>query len=369
MQNEEIRPTLTQILVRLDTLKESLNLAAKEIELGELELRMNAKDFWDNQELANNTLKTVKAIRELTVPWTKAHGLTKDALEMLDLAEMEADQDIIDEVATTTEELQQTIEELDIKSLLRDQYDNSNVFFSIHAGAGGTESCDWAQMLHRMYDRFFERHGYKASALTVLPGDGAGIKGITLKVEGDFAYGYLKSEIGVHRLVRISPFDSNKRRHTSFVSVDVIPEITDEIDVEINPKDIRLDTYRASGAGGQHVNKTDSAVRITHLETNIVVQCQSERSQMSNKATAMKMLQAKLWQHEEIKRQDELSSLNGQKSSISWGSQIRSYVLQPYQMIKDHRTDLEIGNIQAVLDGDIFQFLKKYLQWSVRNSD
>lgn len=330
---------------------------------------MNATDFWDNPDAANATLKKVKSLKELVVPWDKTNDSVQDTLDMLELAEMESDQEMLDEVSQTADSLVDEVENLDIKSLLRGEYDDSNVFLSIHAGAGGTESCDWAQMLHRMYDRFFERHGYKASAMTVLPGDGAGIKGITLKVEGPFAYGYLRSEIGVHRLVRISPFDSNKRRHTSFVSVDVIPDMDEDIDIEINQKDLRVDTYRASGAGGQHVNKTDSAVRITHVPTNIVVQCQSERSQISNRATCMKMLKAKLWQHEEVKRQEEISSLTGQKSSISWGSQIRSYVLQPYQMIKDHRTDHEVGNIQAVLDGDIFTFLKKYLQWSVKANE
>lgn len=326
---------------------------------------MNAGDFWNNQEVANKTLSEVKELKEVIVPWDKTFEAVEEATDLFELAEGENDSELFEEICRTVEELQTKIDDLDVKSLLRGPFDNSNVFFSLHAGAGGTESCDWAQMLYRMYDRFFERNGYKASTMTVLPGDGAGIKGITVKVEGPFAYGYLKGEIGVHRLVRISPFDSNKRRHTSFVSVDVIPEVEDDIDIEINPKDIRVDTYRASGAGGQHVNKTDSAVRITHLETGIVVQCQSERSQISNKATCMKMLKAKLWQYQEQKRQDELSDLTGDKSSISWGSQIRSYVLQPYQMIKDHRTNHEVGNVQAVLDGDIFDFLKKFLQWSV----
>lgn len=330
---------------------------------------MNATNFWDNPEIANATLKKLKTLKEVVVPWDKTHTSIQDNLDMLELSEMEEDKEMLDEVATSAEALVEEVENLDTKSLLRGEYDDSNVFLSIHAGAGGTESCDWAQMLHRMYDRFFEKFGYKASAMSVLPGDGAGIKGITLKVEGPFAYGYLRSEIGVHRLVRISPFDSQKRRHTSFVSVDVIPDMDEDIDIDINPKDIRVDTYRASGAGGQHVNKTDSAVRITHIETNIVVQCQSERSQISNRATCMKMLKAKLWQHEEVKRQEEISSLTGQKTSISWGSQIRSYVLQPYQMIKDHRTDHEVGNIQSVLDGDIFSFLKKYLQWSVKANE
>jgi len=330
---------------------------------------MNGNDFWNNSEDANATLKKVKNLKEILVPWDKTHKAINDALEMLDLAELENDADMLAEICNTTETLTEEVENLDIKSLLRGEYDDSNVFFSLHAGAGGTESCDWANMLYRMYDRFFERFGYKTSVMSILPGDGAGIKGITLTVEGPFAYGYLRSEIGVHRLVRISPFDSQSRRHTSFVSVDVIPVLDDTADIDIAVKDLRVDTYRASGAGGQHVNKTDSAVRITHIPTNIVVQCQSERSQISNRATCMKMLKAKLWQYEDLKRQDELSTLAGQKSSISWGSQIRSYVLQPYQMIKDHRTNHEVGNVQSVLDGDIFGFLKKYLQWSVKANE
>jgi len=327
---------------------------------------MNAGDFWGNQEVANKTLEEVKILKEIIIPWNKTYEAINEAGELLELAESENETDLFDEIVSNVENLNHKVEELEIKSLLRGPYDNSSVYFSLHAGAGGTESCDWAQMLYRMYDRFFERNGYKVSTMTVLPGEEAGIKGITLKVDGPYAYGYLKGEIGVHRLVRISPFDSNKRRHTSFVSVDVTPEADEDIDIEIIPKDIRIDTYRASGAGGQHVNKTDSAVRITHLETGIVVQCQNERSQIANKATCMKMLKAKLWQYEEKTRQDELDNLSGDKSSISWGSQIRSYVLQPYQMIKDHRTNHEVGNVQAVLDGDIFSFLKKFLQWGLK---
>ena len=366
MLAEDIRPTLKKLRGQLATLEESLALSYKRQLIAELDEQMNHKSFWDHPDAANGVLKESKTLKEVVVPWDRCNQLITDALEMLDLAELENEQSMIEEVGNTTEDLVQQVETLDIKSLFRGEYDDSDVFISIHAGAGGTESCDWAQMLHRMYDRFFARNDYKTTTLEVLAGDGAGIKGITMRVQGAYAYGYLKGEMGVHRLVRISPFDSQKRRHTSFVSVDITPDLADDPDIEISPKDIRIDTYRASGAGGQHVNKTDSAVRITHEETGIVVQCQSERSQISNKATCMKMLKAKLWQHQELKRQQELTALGGEKSSISWGSQIRSYVLQPYQMIKDHRTDHEVGNIQAVLDGDILPFLKKYLQWSVK---
>ena len=341
----------------------------KSARLIELEEEMNGASFWDNQESANKTLKTVKTIKELLNPWESSHLSVQDTLEMFEMAELEKENELIEEVCMSSDRLVEEVEKLEVKSLLRGEYDACDVFLNINAGAGGTESCDWAQMLYRMFDRFFARNEYKASTIEALPGDGAGIKSISLKVEGTFAYGYLKSEIGVHRLVRISPFDSQKRRHTSFVSVDVIPDIGDDIDIDIVDKELRIDTYRASGAGGQHVNKTDSAVRITHLPTNIVVQCQTERSQMQNKATCMKMLKAKLWQYEEMKRQETLSSISGDKSSISWGSQIRSYVLQPYQMIKDHRTDHEVGNVDGVLDGDLFPFLKKYLQWSVQSHE
>jgi peptide chain release factor 2 len=369
MLPEEIRPALTKLRSRLVSLRESLDLDRKCQKIGELELQMNSSDFWDNPDNANAILRELKTLKELAVPWEKAQQLVEDSSEMFELAELEKEMSMIEEVGIAVEGIIEQLDDLDIKSLLRGEYDASNVYFTIQAGAGGTESCDWAHMLYRMYDRFFSRNGYKTTTMEVLPGDGAGIKSVSIKVEGPFAYGYLRSEMGVHRLVRISPFDSQNRRHTSFVSVDVTPDLDEELDIEINPKEIRIDTYRASGAGGQHVNKTDSAVRITHEPTNIVVQCQSERSQISNKATCMKMLKAKLWQYEEQKRQDELSALGGTKSSIGWGSQIRSYVLQPYQMIKDHRTDHEMGNVQAVLDGDILSFLKKFLEWNAKNHE
>lgn len=329
---------------------------------------MNAAGFWDDQEKAGVVLQEAKALRAIVQPWDKTHKGVKDALEMYELAEMENETALFDQLAETADGLEGQVGDLDTKNLLGEPYDHCSVYFSIHAGAGGTESCDWALMLLRMYERFFERNDYEATTLSLLPGEEAGIRHVTLRVVGEFAYGYLKAEIGVHRLVRISPFDSNKRRHTSFCSVDCTPEIEDTVEIEIRDKDLRVDTYRASGAGGQHVNKTDSAVRLTHLPSGLVAQCQTERSQISNKVTAMKMLKAKLWQLAEMKREEELARLSGNKASISWGSQIRSYVLQPYQLIKDTRTGVEIGNVQAVLDGEIMPFIKEYLQWRAKNS-
>jgi peptide chain release factor 2 len=246
--------------------------------------------------------------------------------------------------------------------LLSGKFDHNNAYFSIHAGAGGTESCDWASILMRMYRRWFERRGWKEEIIELQPGEEAGIKSVTIRVEGDFAYGNSKAEKGVHRLVRISPFDSNARRHTSFASVDVFPELDDDIDIDIEEKDLRIDTYRASGAGGQHVNTTDSAVRITHIPSGIIVACQNERSQHKNRATAMRMLKAKLFEREEEKRRNEADELRGEKSEMGWGNQIRSYVLHPYQMVKDLRTEAETGNTAAVLDGDLDQFVEAWLK-------
>ena len=251
---------------------------------------------------------------------------------------------------------------MEIMSFLSGKFDRSNLYFSVHAGAGGTESCDWANMLLRMYRRYFERRGWKDEVIDLQPGEEAGVKSATLHVTGEFAYGYMKGEKGVHRLVRISPFDSNARRHTSFVSVDVFPELDDDIEIEIDESQLRIDTYRSSGAGGQHVNTTDSAIRITHLPTGIVVCCQNERSQHKNRATAMKMLKAKLYEFEEEKRRNEADAIRGEKAENGWGSQIRSYVLQPYQMVKDLRTEVETSDTAGVLDGDIDEFIEAYLK-------
>jgi len=272
------------------------------------------------------------------------------------------DPEMCEEASAAWKKLSVELEQVELLSFLSGKFDGNNAYFSIHAGAGGTESCDWASMLMRMYRRWFERRGWKDEIIDIQQGDEAGIKSVTLRVEGEFAYGYSRAENGVHRLVRISPFDSNARRHTSFASVDVFPEISDDVDVEIDEKDLRVDTYRSSGAGGQHVNTTDSAIRITHIPTNIIVACQAERSQHKNRATAMKMLKARLYERQEEERRKEADQIRGIKTENSWGNQIRSYVLHPYQMVKDLRTDVETGNTAAVLDGDLDRFVEAWLK-------
>jgi len=282
---------------------------------------------------------------------------------MLDLAVAENDREVEQEVAQTLKNLEKRLENLELECMFNGEHDANNAILTIHAGAGGTEAQDWVEILLRMYLRWAEDKGFSSEILDQLPGDEAGIKSVTVMIKGRWAYGFLRSEMGIHRLVRISPFDAGGRRHTSFASVFIFPELDDDIEVEINDKDLRIDTYRASGAGGQHVNKTSSAIRITHLPSGIVVQCQNERSQHRNKDTAMKMLKAHLYERERATRQEEQQHLHGDKKEIAWGSQIRSYVLQPYRLIKDHRTNYETGNVDSVLNGDLDPFIKSYLLW------
>lgn len=307
-------------------------------------------------------LKREKAIIE---PWEKAERDLKNVEELINLVE-DKDTKSQEEIKKDLEKLTKELEDLEFRHLLGGEHDSGNAILSIHAGAGGTESCDWVGMLLRMFMRWAEEKKISVQTLDILPGEEAGIKNATILVKGDYAYGYLKSEQGVHRLVRISPFDANKRRHTSFASVDVIPEIEEAAEIKIEDKDLRIDTYRSSGAGGQHVNVTDSAVRITHLPTGIVVACQNERSQHQNKAVAMKVLKSRLYELEMKKKEEELAKLYGEKMDIAWGSQIRSYVLHPYLMVKDHRTGVETGNAQAVLDGRLDQFMEAYLKWKAK---
>lgn len=336
-------------------------MVAKEKKLAELEKEMTAPGFWNQGERAQAIVEEVKAQRGLIEHWTQLHRQQQELVEFLQLAEEESDEEAAQEVKRGVEELEGGLADLEFQHTLGGVHDRKAAIMNIHSGAGGTESQDWAQMLMRMYLRWVERRGFSSSILDLQPGEEAGIKNVTIEVQGEFAYGYLKAEIGVHRLVRISPFDANKRRHTSFASVFVYPEVDESIEVRVDPSDLRVDTFRASGAGGQHVNKTDSAVRITHIATGIVVQCQAERSQHRNRENAMKVLRARLYQHYLEQEMSKKAELEDKKKKIEWGSQIRSYVLHPYTMVKDHRTNEERSNAQAVLDGDLDNFIKAYL--------
>ncbi len=323
---------------------------------------MAEEGFWNNPDAAKSVVSQLSALKSVIEPVQQAGQQIRDIRDLFELAAQENDTQTLAVVEADLSKLNQLCEKIEIAGMLSGPDDMRNCFFSIHAGAGGTESCDWASMLLRMYTRYFERNGYSFEELDLTAGEEAGIRSITLRVSGPFAFGKLSCETGVHRLVRISPFDSNARRHTSFAAVDVTPEYEDDIEIEIGDDDLRIDTYRASGAGGQHVNKTSSAIRITHLPTNIVVQCQNDRSQHKNKAEAMRMLKSKLYMLEQQKRDAEVAKLYSSKGQIAWGSQIRSYVLQPYQMIKDHRTDYQVGQVDAVLDGEIEDFIESYLR-------
>jgi len=338
------------------------DLPSKISQRAKLEEKMARAGFWDDPEKAKSVVSELSAVKSIIEPVKEVTGAGRDLAELFELAAEENDAETL---ASTENELAQLVkrcDKIEIAGMLGGPDDMKGCFFSIHAGAGGTESCDWANMLLRMYTRYFDANKYGYEQLDITPGEEVGVRSVTLKVGGPFAYGKLSCETGVHRLVRISPFDSNKRRHTSFAAVDVICEHEEDKDVEIKDDDLRMDFYRASGAGGQHVNKTSSAVRITHLPTGIVVQCQGERSQYRNRAEAMKMLRARLYMVEKQKRDAELAKLYSNKGEIAWGNQIRSYVLQPYQMIKDHRTGYQVGNVQAVLDGQIKDFIESYLR-------
>jgi peptide chain release factor 2 len=324
---------------------------------------MSRPDFWDRKEQAQQTVTRVSALRNILEPFKKVCRRVEDLQVLAELAEMEGEEtEMLAEADQAWTQLANDLDKLELVSFLSGKTDRNNAILSVHAGAGGTESCDWASILLRMYSHWADAHDFKTELIDSQPGEEAGIKSATLMITGEFAYGYLKHERGVHRLVRISPFDANKRRHTSFAAVDAVAEIDDSIDVEIDEKDLRVDTYRSSGAGGQHVNKTDSAVRLTHLPTGIVVSCQNERSQHKNRATAMKILRAKVYELEQEKREAERAKEAGQKAENAWGSQIRSYVLQPYQMVKDLRTDIETSNTSAVFDGDIDMFIEAMLR-------
>lgn len=329
----------------------------------ELEMKTASEEFWADAENSGKVLKEIKQLKDKVENYTNLVQEYEDIETLIEMGIEENDSDIAKEISSSLKEFINNYEQLKTKTLLSGEYDSNNAIISLHAGAGGTEACDWVSMLLRMYTRWADDKGYKIETLDYLDGEEAGVKSVTIQVNGDNAYGYLKSEKGVHRLVRISPFDSSGRRHTSFASLDVLPELDDDIDMEINDEELKIDTYRASGAGGQHINKTDSAVRITHLPTGVVVQCQNERSQHKNKDRALKMLKAKLY---EIRRQEQMKKMEGirgEVKEIGWGSQIRSYVMHPYSMVKDHRTNEETGNVQSVMDGKIDLFINAYLQW------
>ncbi len=320
--------------------------------------------FWDNQEQAKKVQKQLGLLQDTINDWEDAWGSIEENMLLLEMATEEGDAETESEIAANLPAMEERLALAELECMFSGEHDENNVIISIHAGAGGTEAQDWVGILLRMYLRWAESKGFKADILDILAGDEAGTKSVTIMIKGRYAYGYMRSELGIHRLVRISPFDASGRRHTSFASVMVMPELDDDINVDIEEKDLRIDTYRASGAGGQHVNKTDSAIRITHLPTGIVVQCQNERSQHRNKEIAMKMLVAQLYEKEKERQAAETEGLSGDKKEISWGSQIRSYVLQPYRMIKDHRTEVEKGNVDAVLDGGLDPFIKAYLLWA-----
>jgi len=328
---------------------------------------MTWEGFWESQTRAQEVTQTVTNSKERINAFNELEAALEDLEVLIDLGEEEDEDGLVEEVATELAELSRRVAELELQVMFSGPHDGSNAIVALHAGAGGTEAQDWVSMLLRMFTRWAENHHFKVSMMDMLPGDEAGVKSVTFSVTGPNAFGYLKSEKGVHRLVRISPFDAAGRRHTSFASVEVLPEVQDDVAVQIDPEDLRIDTYRSGGAGGQHVNKTDSAVRITHLPTGIVVQCQNERSQISNRNTAMQFLKAKLMDLEMQKKEAELAQMRGDNKEIAWGSQIRSYVFHPYSLVKDHRTGVEIGNVDAVMDGQLDEFITAYLQDQARH--
>ena len=324
---------------------------------------MEAPDFWNDPEVSQNKMKEVKSLKDDVATYAALSAQYDDIETMIEMGYEENDPELIPEIDQMMKEFVQTYEDIRMKTLLSGEYDRNNAIVSLHAGAGGTESCDWAAMLYRMYTRWADKKGFSVEVLDSLDGEEAGIKSITFQVNGENAYGYLKSEKGVHRLVRISPFNAAGKRQTSFVSCDVMPDIEEDVDVEIREEDIRIDTFRSSGAGGQHINKTSSAIRITHFPTGIVVQCQNERSQHMNKDKAMQMLKAKLYLLKQEENAAKAAGIRGDVTDIGWGNQIRSYVMQPYTMVKDHRTGVESGNVDAVMDGNIDPFINGYLKW------
>ncbi|NIK79331.1 peptide chain release factor 2 [Paenibacillus castaneae] len=343
------------------------DLDLKQEIISNFEEKMTMPDFWDDNDKAQSVIAELNAVKSVVDHYDGLNNEQEELQMMLELAEEENDESLEADVVSGVKELLRKISDFELQLLLNEPYDKLNAILELHPGAGGTESQDWGLMLYRMYTRWAEKHGFKVELLDYLPGDEAGIKSVTIMVKGHNAYGYLKAEKGVHRLVRISPFDSAGRRHTSFASCDVVPEIDDSIEIEIRSEDLKVDTYRASGAGGQHVNKTESAIRITHVPSGIIVACQQERSQIQNRERAMKMLRSKLYDRKIEEQKKHLADIRGDQSEIAWGSQIRSYVFHPYSMVKDHRTSVETGNVGAVMDGDIDAFIDGYLRHQIRH--
>lgn len=358
---EDLKPTLNDLGEKLDQMRISLEIPAKEEKIAELEYKMGEPSFWDDAAAAQKLNQELAALKGGVDTYKGLMAKYEDAETLYEMGIEEGDASMEDDIRAELDLIAEGLETLQLEVLLSGDYDANDAILTLHAGAGGTEAQDWTQMLLRMYGRWAERHGFSVETADLQPGDEAGVKSVTLFIKGHNAYGFLKSEKGVHRLVRISPFDSQARRHTSFSACDVMPEIDDAVEVPINMDDVRVDYYRASGAGGQHINKTSSAVRMTHEPTGIVVQCQNERSQLQNKEQCMKMLRAKLFELEQEKKEEEIAKLEGVQQKIEWGSQIRSYVFQPYTMVKDVRTNAETGNVQAVMDGEIDPFIRAYL--------
>ncbi|MCR4787737.1 MAG: peptide chain release factor 2 [Lachnospiraceae bacterium] len=358
---DNIKVELQNYKEPLAEVRSSLDLDSKQKRIEELQMEMEAPGFWDNPDSSNLKMKELKDLQGCVETMEELETTYEDIFTLIEMAC--EDESMAEEVAEEFEGFKTKLENIRISTLLSGEYDKDNAILKLNAGAGGTESCDWAQMLYRMYSRYAEKKGFSVEVLDFLDGDEAGIKSVTFQVNGTNAYGYLKSEKGVHRLVRISPFNAQGKRQTSFVSLDVMPDIEEDIDIDINEEDLRVDTYRSSGAGGQHINKTSSAIRITHIPTGIVVQCQNERSQFQNKDKAMQMLKAKLLMLKKESNAEKLSDIRGEVKEIGWGNQIRSYVLQPYKLVKDLRTNAETGNVDAVLDGDIDLFINEFLKW------
>jgi peptide chain release factor 2 len=358
---QEIRRRLEEVSALIESIKEASRYDSEKLRLGELEEQMSAQDFWEDSEKAEGVIQELKRVKETVTSVDEVTSRLEDARTLLSLGEEESDADTITEAESESRQLLRAVEKLELRALLSGNYDSGNAYITIQSGAGGTDACDWVTILKRMFIRWAERMGYKVSVIDELPGEEAGLKSFSAHIAGPYAYGYLRAEHGVHRLVRISPFDAQGRRQTSFASLDVSPEV-EEAEISIDESDLRIDTYRASGAGGQHVNTTDSAVRITHIPTGVVVQCQNQRSQHANRTQALKVLQSRLVQLEEKRREEEIARETGAKREIAFGSQIRSYVLHPYKQVKDHRTKHETGNIDAVLDGELQDFIETFLR-------